>query len=116
MYAHIHIYRVLPQNSLFQEIELAGKVTGVIIEENQVVILDSTNCPSLNKKYWDISKIIDIIKQIEKTKNIRRKKDKESDTPLWEKKALVGDEKVSLYIIFLYMYPHKRAYMYVYIV
>jgi hypothetical protein len=51
------------------------------------------------------------------------------DTPLWEKKALVGDEKVSLYLrvinlcIYMYMYvhiyPHIRLYiimhMYTYI-
>jgi hypothetical protein len=29
---------------------------------------------------------------------------KESDTPLWEKKALVGDEQVSLYVRSIYIY------------
>ena len=54
-----------------------------------MVILDVTGCPSLSKKYWDISKIPEILLQMEKTKKVKRR----TSSPMWGKKTLDGDEK-----------------------
>ena len=79
--------RVLPPNSLCQEIDLPGKCTGVVVDGGQIVILDVSGCPSLYKKYWDISKIPEILKQMEKSKNVKKK-----SATTWGKKGADGDE------------------------
>ena len=80
--------RVLPPNSLCQEIDLPGKCTGVVVDGGQIVILDVSGCPSLYKKYWDITKIPEILKQMEKSKNVKKK-----SATTWGKKGADGDEK-----------------------
>lgn len=80
--------RVLPPNSLCQEIDLAGKCTGVVVDGGQVVILDVSGCPSLYKKYWDITKIPEILKQMEKSKSVKKK-----SATTWGKKSIEGDDK-----------------------
>lgn len=80
--------RVLPPNSLCQEIDLPGKCTGVVVDGGQVVILDVSGCPSLYKKYWDITKIPEILKQMEKSKSVKKK-----SATTWGKKSLEGDDK-----------------------
>ena len=82
--------QVLPSNSLFQEVDLPGKCSGVVVSENQIVILDVSGCPSLSKKYWDISKIPEILQQIEKTKKVKKK-----SGPIWGRKNIDDDEKTS---------------------
>jgi hypothetical protein len=69
-------------------VDLPGKCTGVVVEDNHIVILDVSNCPSLSKKYWDITKIPEILQQIEKSKNAKKK-----PAPMWSKKTLDGEDK-----------------------
>ena len=49
-----------------------------------------SGCPSLSKKYWDISKIPEILQQIEKTKKVKKK-----TGPMWGKKNIDEDEKTT---------------------
>jgi hypothetical protein len=58
------------------------------VDDNHIVILDVSNCPSLSKKYWDITKIPEILQQIEKSKNAKKK-----PAPMWSKKTLDGEDK-----------------------
>lgn len=60
------------------------------MDDNHIVILDVSNCPSLSKKYWDITKIPEILQQIEKSKNAKKK-----PTPMWSKKTLDEEDKAA---------------------
>ena len=71
--------------------DLPGKCTGVVVDNGQIVLLDVSNCPSLLRKYWDITKIPEILQQIEKTRNMKKK-----SASTWGKKNTELDEKIPL--------------------
>ena len=80
---------VLPNFTLSKEIVLEETCTAIVVEPTQVVLLDVSHCPQMVRKYWDITKIHDVLHAEKKLKKREKDdKDKKSAKDVWEREAL----------------------------